>query len=121
MFARMATANEWAKRVSAWQASGLSADEYARGKDFRAKTLQWWSSELRRRAKRSGAAVRTRSGASAPVRFARVVTKRSAPSKPTESGSGSLVVRVVGAEIAVQRGFDAELLSEVVRALGGAR
>lgn len=123
MFARMAKASEWAKRVSSWQASGLSADEFARGKDFRAKTLQWWSSELRRRARRDSrrAPVGTRSSGPAPVRFARVVTKRMAPSRPTESGLGSLVVRVVGAEIVVQRGFDADLLAEVVRALGGAK
>ena len=51
--------------------------------------------------------------------MARVV-RRVRPRAP-ESGPGSVVVEVSGARITVGRGFDAELFSEVVRALAGAR
>ncbi len=49
----------------------------------------------------------------APV-FIEVVPERAAPT------STSLRVRVGGAEVEVQRGFDPRLLREVVEALGGA-
>src|SRR5690606_24907151 len=45
----MASAAEWSRRVASWRRSGLSAEEFASGKDYRAKTLAWWSSELKRR------------------------------------------------------------------------
>ena len=112
----MAKAAEWVERIKAWQESGLKAEEFAKGKGFRAKTLVWWSSELKRREKRVGSRAvpkhTPRGGKS--LRMARVIP---APSKPV----GTLTVRVGGAAVELERGFDHELLAEVVRALRGGR
>ena len=114
----MAQAAEWAERIRAWQESGLRAEEFASGKDFRAKTLVWWSSELKRRAKRAGGETRPKRArkrrAEKGVKMARVIAT------PGESPSG-LTLRVGGAAVEVHRGFDRELLSELLSVLGGSR
>lgn len=43
----MADRIEWARRVAAWRRSGETAAEYARGREFAASTLKWWSSQLK--------------------------------------------------------------------------
>jgi hypothetical protein len=50
--------------------------------------------------------------------MARVVSRGRAD---TVQGEGRLVVEVSGARISLSRGFDGELLSEVIRALGAVR
>lgn len=110
----MAKEAEWVKRVAAWQKSGLKAEAFVKGKDYRAKTLVWWSSELRRRARRRSEA----NGGPAPqgkgnVRLARAVLKT--------RRDNALLVRVGSVDVVVERGFDGDLLLEVVRTLGGAR
>ena len=108
----MAKEAEWAKRVATWQKSGLKAEAFVKGKDYRAKTLVWWSSELRRRARRrSEAKGSPATQGTGKVRLARAVLKT--------ARSKALVVRVGSAEVVVERGFDGDLLSDVVRALGG--
>lgn len=109
----MAREAEWAERVAAWQKSGLRAEEYTADKDYKAKTLVWWSSELRRRARRRGEAKHPAKRRGSNVRLARV--------RVTNATSRPLLVRVGNAEVVVERGFDGPLLSEVVQALGGAR
>lgn len=110
----MAKEAEWAERVAAWRKSGLRADEFVKGQDYRAKTLVWWSSELARRARKRSEAKGTAARQSQrKVRLGRVWVTQA-----TESG---LLVRVGAAEVMVQRGFDGQLLAEVVQALGGAR
>jgi hypothetical protein len=103
------TAAVWTERVRAWRASGLSATDFANPEGYRAKTLSWWASELKRR---------ERVKASAPPRVSmarvRVVHRRAERDE-------SLSVVVGAARIAVRRGFDAALLREVVAALGAAR
>jgi hypothetical protein len=42
----MADRSEWARRVSEWRRSGLTAAEYCRGRDFAVSTLRWYSSQL---------------------------------------------------------------------------
>jgi hypothetical protein len=42
----MADRFEWARRVSEWRRSGLTAAEYCRGRDFAVSTLRWYSSQL---------------------------------------------------------------------------
>ncbi|MCB9615976.1 MAG: hypothetical protein H6721_01160 [Sandaracinus sp.] len=42
----MADRSEWARRVSAWRRSGLTAAEFCRGRDFAVSTLRWYSSQL---------------------------------------------------------------------------
>ncbi len=98
-----ATAAEWTERVRAWRESGRTAREFALGKSYSDKLLQWWGSELARRERRRPAG----------VKLARVV-RVPAPSAP-------LTVTVGSARIDVRAGFDATLLRDVVDALGGAR
>jgi len=111
----MASAAEWARRVASWRRSGLSAEEFASGKDYRAKTLAWWSSELKRRERSRPA----RGGENALVRGAGEV--RFARVHVVEPPGGRLVVRVAGVDVVVESGFDERLLAEVVRVLKGAQ
>ena len=52
------------------------------------------------------------------IRLARVVPRAPASAPGLDGG---VVVEVSGARISVSRGFDAELLTDVVRALGAVR
>jgi len=97
------TAAEWTERVAAWRASGRTAREFAAGKGYSDKLLQWWGRELARRERPKPAG----------VKLARVV-RVAAPSAP-------LTVSIGAARIEVRAGFDATLLRDVVDALGGAR
>jgi hypothetical protein len=107
------TEAKWAERLEQWKASGKSQEEFAQGKPFKASTLRWWSTELKRRN------VRGQEEPAGDIRMARVMRKRSgAAGASTSSG---LVVEVSGVRIALNRGFDAELLAQVVQAVGGAR
>ena len=104
------TESKWAERVREWKASGRTAKAFAEGRDFKASTLVYWASCLRR----------GRVGAARPhkrqprVRMVRLV----AAAKPA---SGSLTVRVGTAQVEVRSGFDRVLLRELVDALGGPR
>ncbi len=100
------TESKWAERVAQWKASGQTVTEYARGREYKASTLRWWSSRM-------GRGVVGRPSV-ATVRMVRVV----AAAKPVES---TLSVRVGGALVEVRPGFDVALLREVVHALGGER
>jgi transposase len=104
------TESKWSERVEEWRASGQSAEDYARERDFKASTLRWWSSQLLRRASCVGAPVQMPPS----VRMVRAV----ASGRPAAS---RIVVRIGAAHVEVQAGFDVALLHEVVRALGGAR
>ena len=96
-------ATEWAERVRAWKANGSSADEFARGKPFTGKMLGWWAGEFARRSREKPT-----------VAMARVIPRDVAR-------DATLAVQVAGTLIAVRRGFDPELLREVVDALGARR
>jgi hypothetical protein len=104
------TESKWAERVREWKASGRTAKEFAEGREFKASTLVYWASCLRR----------GRVGAMAPqkrqarVRMARVVRS---PARIDDS----IVVAVGAARVAVRAGFDEELLRRVVKALGDER
>ena len=101
----MTTEAKWAARVKAWRESGQTADGFAVGKEFAAGTLRWWASRLARRDR---------------VPMARVI-RRPASEAASPAEAGALAIEVTGARIAVGRGFDAELLRDVVSALGGRR
>lgn len=45
-----ASAADWAKRVERWKDSGLSAKEFAADMGFKASSLTYWNSKLRRAA-----------------------------------------------------------------------
>lgn len=115
------TETKWAERVREWGESGRTAKEFATGRSYKASTLQWWASELRQRAKggrqQGKALVR---GTGRTIAMARVVM-RAGPRNPSAATEKGVVVEVSGARIALARGFDAELFSEVVRALAGSR
>ena len=95
------TPNEslWAERVRAWRASGLPAPEFSYGKGFASSTLRYWSSRLRR--------------FDIP-QFVPLVRRPAA-----EAPASELLVEVGAARVRVTPGFDAALLADVVRALGG--
>ena len=110
------TDEKWLERIRLWKASGQTAEAFAVGQPFKASTLKWRAAQLRRAAEdaRSGKG-HARNGA---IRLARVVSR----SRDSASGqSGGVVVEVSGARISLSRGFDAELLTDVVRALGVVR
>src|SRR5437588_829101 len=93
--------SEWAERVSAWRASGETAEQFAdRHGGYSGGTLRWWSSQLKRRAL-----------APKPGTLARVEV-RSRSSLPS-----GVRLEVAGARIEVDAGFDADLLRAVVAAL----
>jgi hypothetical protein len=114
------TDEKWAERIRQWQESGKTAEEFAAGQPFKASTLKWRAAELRRSAQGGERYGKGRArGPGRPIRLARVVTRKSSA---RQQGAGpGLVVEMSGARIGLSRGFDAELLAEVVRALGGSR
>jgi hypothetical protein len=104
------TESKWVERVREWKAGGLTAKQFAEGREFKPSTLVYWASCLRRG--RVGAAPSDKRRPR--VRMARVV--RSSP-----RADDSIVVAVGSARVAVRAGFDEALLRRVVRALGDER
>ena len=107
-------ASEWAERVRAWRESGLSADEFAKPRGYRSKTLAWWSSELARRSRMKSKAHPQSLPRVAMARVLRVV-------RPEAERDEVIAILVGGAQIAVRPGFNARLLRDVVVALGAPR
>jgi hypothetical protein len=120
------TEARWVERVREWRASGLSAKDFAMAKGYKASTLCWAASLLRRATEspaptvpvagevhcRARAERRTPSSSKSP-RFLPVRTRA------VEAAVAEMVIEIGPARVRVLRGFDASLLSEVVRALGG--
>lgn len=92
-----ATRTIWAGRVRQWRASGLTAREFSAREELNAATLRWWSSRLGREPRTAALFVEV--ALPAPL------------SSPIE-----LVVRD-GLYLRVSRGFDADLLRDVLAAL----
>lgn len=115
----MTTDEKWVERIRQWKESGKTAEDFAAGQSYKASTLKWRASELRRSAQGGARHGKGRAPAGS-IRMARVVS-RGRPG--TARGESGVVVEVSGARISLSRGFDAELLTEVVRALalGAAR
>lgn len=42
----MADIEEWSTRVAAWRRSGVTAEQFCRGRGYAASTLRWYSSRL---------------------------------------------------------------------------
>jgi|SRR5579864_400001 len=104
------TETKWSERVREWKASGKTAKQFVEGRDFKASTLVYWASCLRR-----GSGAETRRGKREPrVRMARVVA---VPAR----GDDAVVILVGAARVAVRAGFDRALLRQVVEALGNER
>jgi hypothetical protein len=92
------TAETWRERIREWRASGKSAMQFAEGRDYSPKTLQYWEYRLRK--------------ADNPA-FVKLVPRGA--SKPTTT---EMVVEIGSARVRISRGFDAALFAEVVSALG---
>jgi hypothetical protein len=101
------TEAKWSERVREWKASGRTARQFADGRDFKASTLVYWASCLRR----------SRVGAGAPPKRQPRVRMAPIVRSPTRH-EDSIVVAVGAARVAVRAGFDEALLRRVVNALG---
>jgi hypothetical protein len=112
------TDEKWLERIRLWKASGQTAEAFADGQPFKASTLKWRAAELRRAAE-GGERYGKGHAVKGSIRLARVVS-RACATAPTQGGGG-VVVEVSGARISLSRGFDAELLTDVVRALVAVR
>ena len=113
------SAGRWAELVDAWEASGRTASAFAAEKGIAETSLRWWKTELARRARRQGA---RRSpgpgrGVARAVSVARVVRQGEAVPAIEERATGSIELVLGGVRLVVSRGFDAQLLRELVRAL----
>jgi hypothetical protein len=103
------TESKWAERIQEWKSSGQSADDFARGREFKASTLRWWAGRFGRGAVGQAASSKA-TAAKGSVRIARVVSSKKAD---------TLTVRVGGALVEVRTGFDHGLLRELVAVLTG--
>jgi hypothetical protein len=112
------TDEKWVERVRQWKGSSKTAEEFAIGQPFKASTLKWKASELRRASERAGGEAEV-VAAARTVRMARVVRRQSV--EVARGLSNPVVVEVSGVRIALKRGFDASLFQDVVRALGEVR
>ncbi len=147
MLARMtATQAKWLERVQQWQASGVRAEQFAQGKDYRPSTLVWYRTRLRREgflqndagapgsgavgqrdrnsaSKSQVAAARNRpnrafkKAASSKLLGAPMPIARVVRSAALEPRVDAVVVEIGSARINIRSGFDASLLQQVVRAL----
>ena len=107
----MAQQATWKRRVTEWRASGLTAAEFAAGRDFAPATLSWWAWRLG-----SGAQPeRERGDGPRAATFVRVVAARPAPSMSREESA--VVVELGEARVRVAPGVDRALLETVVSVL----
>ena len=97
MKAAVATREAWAGRVEAWKASGQSARDFSLKTGVSSSSLYQWAKRLERKS---------------PPRFLKLVPRASSP-----LAAGEMIVEVGSARVRVPRGFDAELLADVVKAL----
>lgn len=100
-----ATEAKWSERIREWKQSGKPLHEFAVGQPYKASSLGWWAWQLRKRTSKAEATGKA-------IRMAQVVRRA-----PQMKESSHMVVEVAGARIAIERGFDAELLGQVVRTL----
>jgi hypothetical protein len=112
------SAAKWGELVAGWESSGRSAEEFASEHGISGKMLRWWKTELARRSRDEARRRPPRAiwPLAEGVALAEVARQRH-NSAPT-----SRVAVVVGTtRILIEKGFDGQLLREVVRALGESR
>ncbi len=114
------TREKWAERVREWRESGLTAETFTEGKDYKASSLRVAESQLKE-------LNTSKSPSRRGTRVATTVAKGSqAPGfLPIRLGTAravgpDVVVEVGGASIRVGRGSDLQLVGALVRALQGA-
>lgn len=96
----------WAERVRSWRSSGESATAFAEAHGFTHSSLRYWARRLAGPTKQL-----------ATPTMVRLVRQSKTPVVATQSAD--LVVEIGAARVRVARGFDADLLVAVARALGG--
>ena len=111
------SAAQWGELVSAWEASGLTAEAFASERGVAEATLRWWKTELARRARNEP---RRRPPSSARQEVSGIALARVV--RPGEEAararlSGGVCVRAGGAPNVVDQGIHGGLLPEVDRAL----
>ncbi len=106
----MDTRAKWERRVARWKASGLTAAEFAAGRGYSPATLKWWSSRLGPRGLPDAV------GSAVPL--ARVVV-RDEPAAVAETAETPVVLELEQLRIAVRRGFDPEVLRQVLMVARG--
>ena len=111
----MPSASEWSKRVKQWRDSGKSAEEFALMRGWKPTTLKWWSSELQRRKSRLESVQLVPVSVVDEVR--RAEQKHPVMPRVDDGARRGIAVELRGARIRVERGFDVELLRQVVDAL----
>lgn len=114
----MADAKMWEERLKDWRASGLSAEEYCRGKGFSAGTLYRWSSRVR--APGGAAEAAAREASVGLVRVVRAPTHAEVASAPSGGGTVAVLVEVEGARVVVPSGADTATVAVVLSALRAA-
>ncbi len=104
----MAKASEWAARVEAFRASGKSASEFCRGREYTAKNLHWWVSHFRRHGM----------PAEAPERPKQVVLARVVRAQGTATLRPPPIVVAIGeARVEIPAGVDGSALCTVLEAV----
>lgn len=111
------SAAKWAELVAAWEASGESAVSFSSAHGVAESSLRWWRTELVRRARKE--ATRRSPGPgrrpASAVAIARVVREGEVPTVDPARKHVAIVIGQV--RIVVERGFDRQLLRDVVGAL----
>ena len=117
----MDTEKKWARRVAAWQSSGMTSAEYCAGRrQFTAGGLRYWAHRLRRG---GGAAMPNQDGAPALrlVRLERVPARVAVPPVAETLSSSPLIIELGGARVTVPAGVDGATLRTVLDALAAER
>jgi len=107
----MANASEWRKRVAAWRASGLSAEQFCADTEYTTASLWHWSSRLGREGKTGRGRPPSRIPSEPSVAVARLVRAGEG------SSPGSVVVELNGARIEVRGAVPAATLRAVFEGL----
>ena len=106
----MANRAEWTQRIQRWQASGLTAREFAQREGLRAQSLVWWKWKL-------GSAV-SDSAVSAPTTFLAVRVIDSSPAR-APAGAGFEVEFPNGRVVRVPPSFDDATLERLLAIVAG--
>ena len=115
----------WRKRMRQQERSGLTIRQFCQQEGLVDHQFSWWRSELKRRAGKSRGTNKNRTKSANPAERKQTVPRsaksagRFLPVHVEPSLTGSPAVEIVLGQpprIRVTRGFDAELLREVMRA-----
>lgn len=126
----------WAKRVAAWRKSGLTSEEFSKGREFTAGGLRYWAHQLHKepeKRQQRGKPAKAKSAAEPmPVRLVRVVRqpggRTAVPQGPANTRArrlteaprpepAALTLEVGTVRISVPPAFDRETLAAVLAVL----